>query len=81
MVTVLESESAAREVCDKEWKIVKSKNGSKQAKVVVEDKDWSNNAFLIGLFFFGRGDLFGKSICNIEDCEEGSGKGTFNQGD
>uniref|UniRef100_A0A8K9XT66 Solute carrier family 37 member 1 n=1 Tax=Oncorhynchus mykiss TaxID=8022 RepID=A0A8K9XT66_ONCMY len=47
--------------CDKEWKIVKSKNGSKQAKVVVEDKDRSNNAFLIKLFF-GQGGSVAKSI-------------------
>ena len=51
--------------CDKEWKIVKSKNGSKQAKVVVEDKDRSNNAFLIKLFF-GQGGSVAKSICIIE---------------
>lgn len=54
MATVLESESAASEVCDNEWTIVKSKNGTKQAKVVVEDTDQSNNAFLLGLRFLAR---------------------------
>ena len=63
MATVLESKSTASKVCNNEWKIVTSKNGTKQAKVVVEDKDRSNKAFLIRLHFFGQGDSFWKSIC------------------
>jgi hypothetical protein len=54
--TVLESESVTSGVCDNEWKLVKSKNGKqKRAKVVVEDKDRSNNVFIIGLHCFGQG--------------------------
>lgn len=51
---LLESESAASEVCDNVWKIVKSKNGTKLATFVVEDKDRSSNAFLIGLRFLDK---------------------------